>query len=70
MKIKWKSSDESLLENIRSRRASECYPIINRGGLWYDMLTEQEKTELLEWYHAWLNATETLIIPEKPTWLT
>ena len=68
-KITWISEDDAKLVEIRSRRESECYPIINRGGLWYDLLTKAEKDELLEWYQAWLDAPETGIIPEKPSWL-
>jgi len=26
--------------------------------------------ELREWYKAWLNVTETRVVPERPTWLT
>ena len=56
-------------EYIRKRRELECFPIINRGKLWYDTLTDEQLQELKEWYEAWLNATETLIIPDKPEWL-
>ena len=68
-KITWISEDDAKLVEIRSRRKSECYPIINRGGLWYDLLTKAEKDELLQWYQDWLDAPETGIIPEKPSWL-
>lgn len=54
---------------IRSRREIECFRIINRGILWYDNLTETQKTELNNWYIAWLNATATLEVPVKPSWL-
>lgn len=56
-------------EYIRDRRAKECFPIINRGKLWYDTLTDEQVNELTAWYEAWLNATETLVIPNKPEWL-
>lgn len=56
-------------EAITIRREEECFSVINRGGLWYDLLTEAEKDELLQWYQDWLDAPETGIIPEKPTWL-
>ena len=68
-KIIWKTEEDDKLEMIRSIRESECYPIINRGGLWYDLLTKAEKDELLQWYQDWLDAPETGIIPEKPSWL-
>lgn len=56
-------------EILRSRREYECFSYVNRGGLWYDLLTEQQKQELKEWYQAWLDVTNTKVIPEKPSWL-
>ena len=55
--------------SIREQRAIHCFSIINRGQLWYNMLSEAQLVELNTWYQAWLDATETLIIPEKPSWL-
>lgn len=57
------------IAKLRRRREIECFPIINRGQLWYETLTEKQKTELKEWYMAWLNITETLVVPQKPEWL-
>lgn len=54
---------------IRKRREKECFTIINRGTLWYNCLTIEQKSELNGWYHNWLNATETGVIPPKPEWL-
>lgn len=54
---------------VRLRRERECFPIINRGQLWYDGLTEQQKAELKAWYTDWLNVTQTLVVPKKPEWL-
>lgn len=68
-KIIWLSNEEKEINQLRSQRNHECFSVINRGGLWYDFLTEQEKYELLEWYEKWLNVTETMVVPEKPTWL-
>lgn len=61
---------EKNLEKLRRQRETECFPIINRGKLWYDDLTAEEREELKAWYVAWLNVTETFVIPEKPAWLT
>lgn len=61
--------NESVKNSFRERREEECFPIINRGRIWYDRLTEEQLAELRAWYNAWLNVTETLIIPEKPSWL-
>lgn len=54
---------------LRSQREAECFPIVNRGQLWYDTLTEEQRAELKEWYSAWLDVTDTLQVPAKPSWL-
>ena len=53
----------------RSIRSQVCFPIINRGQLWYDKLTDEQKEELSKWYNDWLNVTITLVMPEAPEWL-
>lgn len=58
-----------LIEELRGRRQRECYTYINRGELWYNHLTDYQKEELNAWYQAWLDVTETLEVPEKPSWL-
>ena len=55
---------------LRVRRAGECYAVVNRGQLWYDTLTFEQKEELKAWYRAWLDVTETLEAPSKLEWLT
>jgi len=60
---------EIKLNNLRARRETECFPIINRGILWYDSLTSEQTQELNTWYQAWLDVTETLEIPQKPIWI-
>lgn len=57
------------VEEIRRRREEECFPVINRGSLWFNKLTVEQTEELSEWYDAWLNAPETGVIPEKPAWV-
>ncbi len=68
------AQDERLTQSaevaaIRERRERECFPVINRGQLWYARLTEEQAAELSEWYQAWLDATSTRVVPEKPAWL-
>lgn len=63
------NSLEAEKNDIRERRNTECFPIINRGKFWYDGLTEEKKAELLRWYHDWLDAPETLSVPTRPEWL-
>lgn len=60
---------EASIERLRERRKRECFPVINRGQLWYDLLTDQERSELTAWYSAWLDVTETLEPPDMPEWL-
>lgn len=74
---------EEVLDLLRTRREEECFPIINRGVLWYNTLTEEQRLELDKWYKEWLDITDTYknaykenseidietIIPIKLTWL-
>ncbi len=55
--------------NLRAQRESECFPIVNRGHLWYERLTLEQIAELEIWYQAWLDVTATKIVPTKPSWL-
>lgn len=58
------------IKSLRELRDIRCFSIIdNRSQLWYNHLTEEQKQELNTWYQAWLDVTETKIIPEKPEWL-
>lgn len=56
-------------ENLRLMREDECFSYIDRSRLWYDSLSSEQYQELQEWYNAWLNVTETKVIPTKPSWL-
>lgn len=60
---------ETVKAELRGIREHECFPIVNRGQVWYDTLTTEQRQELSVWYNAWLNVTETLEIPQKPSWL-
>ena len=60
---------EQELNALRARRQRECFTITDRGQFWYNSLTETQKTELQIWYQAWLDVTDTKIVPEKPEWL-
>lgn len=60
---------ENKLAKLRALRETECFSVINRSTLWYNTLSEEQKIELNTWYHAWLDVTETLLVPEKPEWL-
>lgn len=59
---------QKLIE-LRKERDRVCFSIVNRGQVWYDGLTYEQRIELMEWYRAWLNVTETLKTPPMPEWL-
>ena len=67
--IALKQQAELLADALRNRRETECFPVINRGGLWYAKLTEAQREELSQWYEAWLDAPATGVAPQKPEWL-
>ena len=58
------------VDSLRKQRESECFPIVNRGALWYDKLTEQQRSELSVWYEAWLDAPATGEAPVLPAWIS
>ena len=62
-------SEKESLDVLRKKREEICFPIINRGKLWYDSLSSEQYQELKNWYKKWLDVTETNIIPETPKWL-
>lgn len=57
------------LNELRNQRVEECFPVINRGYLWYMQLSESQMQEMNAWYQAWLDVTVTQTIPQKPEWL-
>ena len=57
------------LRQLRAQRETECFPVINRGALWYNTLTEEQISELDKWYHAWLDVTETMTPPDMLEWV-
>ena len=61
--------DKRELANLRSQREKVCFSYINRGYLWYNRLTEEQKGDLDTWYQAWLDVTETKVVPKAPEWL-
>lgn len=63
------SVEDAKKHEIRAEREKECFPVINRGELWYAKLTEVQKVELSVWYEAWLNAPQTGTVPVKPEWV-
>lgn len=62
-------NDVRTADELRFKREKACFPIINRGELWYSRLTADQKKELDAWYQAWLDVTDTKALPDTPTWL-
>lgn len=60
---------ERELVDLRSQRETTCFSYINRGEMWYNRLSAEQKEELDVWYQAWLDVTSTRVIPEAPEWL-
>ena len=67
-KAKAEYEKEQYKNVLRMRREKECFAIADRAA-WFYGLTEEQKSEVLVWREAWLNVTETLMIPEKPKWI-
>lgn len=61
--------EDEIKDQLRIRRENECFSIINRGKLWYDSLSDERISELNSWYKAWLDVTETFVVPVRPEWL-
>jgi hypothetical protein len=62
-------NDICIADELRFKREKTCFPIINRGELWYSRLTADQKKELDAWYQAWLDVTDTKVLPDMPAWL-
>lgn len=62
-------TDEEYKEYLRRERERVCFSVINRGEAWYARLTPEQNEELQTWYQAWLDAPETGIKPETPSWI-
>lgn len=60
---------KAAISALRHRREVECFSVINRGMLWYELLQPDQKIELSSWYRMWLDVTETKVIPVKPKWI-
>ena len=58
------------LTNLRSQREKVCFPYVNRGEMWYSRLSADQKNELDVWYQAWLDVTDTKVVPDTPVWLS
>ena len=64
-----RAPEAEILQQLRDKREEVCFPVINRGLLWYESLTAEQRKELKQWYKAWLDVTETKQEPQLPLWL-
>ena len=60
---------QALCERLRQQRETECFSVVNRGRLWYNALSDEQLGELQTWYESWLDITDTLTVPARPSWL-
>ena len=60
---------KALMKGLRKKRERECFSVVNRGFVWYMRLSDENIGELNDWYQAWLEVTDTLVVPEKPKWI-
>lgn len=60
---------EQRKNEIRCNREQKCFPIINRGKLWYNKLSNAQLQELDSWYEAWLVAPDTMVEPDDLSWV-
>ena len=60
---------EEVEKALRELRETECFPIVNRGDVWYNRLSSSERSQLENWYQEWLDVTETFKKPNKPSFI-
>ena len=56
-------------DEIRLDRERMCFRVVNRGALWYETISAEQKAELSDWYKKWLDATDTMVEPKTPEWV-
>lgn len=61
--------EEERLDRLRVERERTCFPVVNRGAVWYNRLTPEQQAELQAWYQAWLDVTKTGVMPKTPKWV-
>lgn len=54
---------------LRCLREQKCFPIVNRGTLWYMRLSNSQHQELVNWYNKWLDVTKTMVVPDDLDWI-
>lgn len=60
--------EEQSKEELRERRESECFRIVDRAA-WFYSLSDERKAEILAWRQAWCDVTDSMEVPQVPVWL-
>jgi|GEM_PF-3588512 len=70
------SSIEQQKEKLREQRKTECFEYWNRQWIIEPepnkphQVTQKQFDEMELWYENWLNVTDTMVTPTRPTWLS
>lgn len=65
-----KPTTTDIKEQLRATRKKKCFEVLcSFNPMWYQRLTQSQRADLENWYNAWLDVTETLVIPTPPDWL-
>ena len=69
-KDKYKNlQNKILIEELRTRRETECFHVIDKGPFFFEQFNENELKQIKEWRVKWLKVTDTLKVPKKPSFL-
>ena len=67
---------EKHINDLRKLRAIQCFSVIDRSKIWWDTLSEEQVSEIKDWYNEWLDipnqqlqSVERLPLPIKPNFL-
>ena len=67
---------EKYINDLRKLRAIQCFSVVDRSKIWWDTLSEEQVSEIEDWYNEWLDipnqqlqSVERLPLPIKPNFL-
>jgi len=67
---------EKYINDLRKLRAIQCFSVVDRSKIWWDTLSEEQVSEIKDWYNEWLDipnqqlqSVERLPLPIKPNFL-
>ena len=59
----------AIINELRHSREKKCFAIANRN-FFFNEATIAEMAEINNWYTAWLNVTDTLVVPIVPHYIS